>query len=400
MCAGPGLEGAIEIPWNITKFTFVLQMPVLGRCSGCNFTHSAPFGSRCKRQRKVGVQQDIISKMAECVPGSGFNDRDSEEYFAFLEQQFVAFKKLETDSRQREGSTNDLLKDIITRLERLEAGGNHGDRTGGDMGASRSGGSGSAPQVTPAYFSSLSDSIHQLSMSLGSDVEKRRTGMEYRPEFYVHVIARGLPEKLMDYTCLKPEEFLYGMLGVYKHLLVHGHEAESYLKHLWFISRHVMERNFHISACLKYDRYIVDQVLAGAAKFGDVDPVAAGLFLHGGAAVHRETPRNEYNRSDKSYRTSYARGPIVQSQQGQCGSLMHDCNKEYVPLYMPSSWPSEICFNFNSKSCTGKCMKLHVCNHCKLRHRLADCKFALRDNQSYQQPSNQGQSFPYYSSRA
>lgn len=36
----------------------------------------------------------------------------------------------------------------------------------------------------------------------------------------------------------------------------------------------------------------------------------------------------------------------------------------------------------NSKSCIGRCQKLHVCVHCRLRHRFADCKFYLRDCQT------------------
>lgn len=113
------------------------------------------------------------------------------------------------------------------------------------MAAPRPVGSGSA-HVSPSHFSSLSDSIHHLSMSLSPEQVKQRTGIEYRPEFHVLIIARGLPEKMMDHTCLKPEEFLYGMIGVYKHLLIHDHQADSYLRHLCFISCHVMEQNFHI----------------------------------------------------------------------------------------------------------------------------------------------------------
>lgn len=149
-------------------------------------------------------------------------------------------------SQQKEESTNDLLKDVVSRLERLETGGNHGVGAVGGMEVPHPAGPEFAQQVSPSYFTSLSDSIHQLSMSLSPDGAKQRTGMEYRPEFHVHVIARGLPEKNMDHTCLKPEEFLYGMIGVYKYLLLQGHHAEAYLWHLCFISCHVMERNFHI----------------------------------------------------------------------------------------------------------------------------------------------------------
>lgn len=79
----------------------------------------------------------------------------------------------------------------------------------------------------------------------------------------------------MDHTVLKPEEFLHGLMGVYRHLLVHGQDSEAYLEHLCFISRYVMERNFHILTYIKYDRYtgIVDRVIKGGTKFGEIDPV-------------------------------------------------------------------------------------------------------------------------------
>lgn len=35
------------------------------------------------------------------------------------------------DSQQKEASTNDLLIDVINRLEKLEAGGNHGNNKAG-----------------------------------------------------------------------------------------------------------------------------------------------------------------------------------------------------------------------------------------------------------------------------
>lgn len=31
------------------------------------------------------------------------------------------------------------------------------------------------------------------------------------------------------------------------------------------------------------------------------------------------------------------------------------------------------------------CYQLHACSYCQLHHRLADCKFALKENQEYYQ---------------
>lgn len=60
----------------------------------------------------------------------------------------------------------------------------------------------------------------------------------------------------------------------------------------------------------------------------------------------------------------------------------------YLAWTGSEAWENDICFNYNSKSCTGHCMKLHICSDCKLRHRLADCKFALRDNHQQSRASS------------
>lgn len=56
-------------------------MPVLGRCSACCATHYGPFGPMCKESMKVHMEvKEHLSANMACVPGSGFEDRDSEEY--------------------------------------------------------------------------------------------------------------------------------------------------------------------------------------------------------------------------------------------------------------------------------------------------------------------------------
>lgn len=209
-------------------------------------------------------------------------------------------------------------------------------------------------------------------MAMSSD-STSKAGIEYRPEYYVQVLAKGSSVKQMNPLVMKSEELLYGMLNVYMHLLDRGGESQGYLSHMNFVARHIMEKNFTPIACIKYDRHVVDEVLAGNTQFKDFNPVAAGIFLHGGAVPSCEQ-RSGFDRVNRS-----SFNPRQSTEN--MANRMKDCNKENIPLYMPEQWPADLCFNYNTKQCVGRCAKLHVCSFCRLRHRLMDCKFALKDSQ-------------------
>lgn len=356
-------------------------MPVLGKCLGCGFHHYQPFGSRCKVNRNlltVNVDLDNESKMA-CIPESGYDRRDDPEYTEWLERQYrenLAHKQAEDNEGE-----NKVLAKVLERLDKIEMSMRDG---AGDMGAHRTQQSVPGRAVpTAAELTSLSDSIRHLSISVdaGKDVSTNKQGMEMRPEFHVQVKVRGQNISAMNPFTLKSEELLFGMLNVYLYLDEKGYDTRGYLKHFNFVAPHVMERQFTTLACIKYDRYIVDEVLRGG-KFGDINPVAAGLFLHGGAVALREKPRG-----DSAVFTHFQYQPRSMSDgiRGQTdsrqsnASKLRGCNRENVPKSMPENWPSEVCFNYNVRNCMGKCLKLHVCSHCNLRHKLSDCKFASKE---------------------
>lgn len=169
---------------------------------------------------------------------------------------------------------------------------------------------------------------------------------------------------------LKAEELLFDTIAVYDYLMSSRGDARGYFKHLQFICRHLMERNFTVVACAKYDKHVVDQVIAGKGKFSDLDPIASGLFLHGGAVVRSET---QCQSPTQWYR------PLPQGSARF--SQLRDCNRENIPSFMPENWPTEICFIFNTRSCFGRCSKQHICGYCHMTHRLADCKFAVNQVQ-------------------
>lgn len=183
----------------------------------------------------------------------------------------------------------------------------------------------------------LLDSIHQLSLSVGSDSTQPK-GMDLKPEYYVHVLAKGGNVNNMSLLTNKPEELMYGMIGLFDNLLATGGDAMGYFKRLNFVSRRLMERNFTVSVCAKYDKHVVEQVITGKTRFSDFNPVAAGLFLHGGATTVK---------SDQSCPQQQWGPKKLPARQTQ----LHNCNRENTPAYMPEWWPAEICFLFNARSC-------------------------------------------------
>lgn len=358
-------------------------MPVLGRCSNCGYLHYQPFGKRCKVKKGLVVEVDDIPGKVKmtCIPGSGFEDRDDPNYTVWLEQQYKKqLEALQADNAGDEDGDNKVLANILQRLDKLET---RGVDAGG-MGAQRHQHGPVPGRDVPSAseFSSLTDSIKNLSLAVdsGRDTTSKQ-GIELRPEFHVQIKVKGLSANSMNPFTLRSEELLHGMLNVFMFLEEKGLDSKGYLAHFKFVSRHVMERHFTTLACVKYNKYVVDEVLAGRAKFGDINPVAAGLFLHGGAVMIRDKQRNDrsgmVNTTNSRQGSEFTRTAVDPRQQNV--GRLRDCNKENVPYTMPENWPSEVCFNYNVRSCMGKCLKLHVCSHCNLRHRLSDCKFASKE---------------------
>lgn len=168
----------------------------------------------------------------------------------------------------------------------------------------------------------------------------------------------------MNPFSLRLEELLFGMLNVFLYIESKGLDVRGYLAHFNFVARHVMERHFTTLACVKYYKYVMDEVLQGRANFGEINPVAAGLFLHGGVVMVRDKQRNDRGFQATSYNRQGSEFNQPPRQQG--GNRLRNCNRDNVPYNMPDNWPSEVCFNYNVKSCIGKCLKLHVCSHCNL----------------------------------
>lgn len=285
------------------------------------------------------------------VDGSVFADRTSKEYLKFLEKKFLEFNQKQQDKDL-------VLNRVLHRSDKIEA--------------KPAGTAGQDPKSNPnpADFVNLTDSIHKLSLSVHHQ-DQHKSGIEYRPEYYVQVLAKGENAKNLSLLSNRAEELMFGMLGVYNYLMLPGGDSLGYFKHIYFVGRHLMERNFRVYVCARYDKYIVDQMLAGKGKFGDMDQVAVGLFLHGGATVRHDQQQQQARQPFQM--------PGSRLTTRQMDNL-RDCNREYTPSFMPENWLGEICFPFNPKGCFGRCMKQHICGFCRLKHRLSDCKFALKQN--------------------
>lgn len=128
-----------------------------------------------------------------CAPGSGFADRNDPAYMAMLKEHFI---KTTENGSDKEDQKDEFYRNIMHRLDKLEEKTNldHGGKTGGP-GSARG-------QPTVSDFNSLTDTLQNLSMTMASDAAPK-TGIEYRPEYYVQVVANGASVRQMNPLIMK-----------------------------------------------------------------------------------------------------------------------------------------------------------------------------------------------------
>lgn len=85
-----------------------------------------------------------------------------------------------------------------------------------------------SPNPSPSEMVQLSDSVHQLSMSVQHE-SQQPSGTEMRPEYWVQVVAKGGNIKSMSVQNIRAEELMYGMLCVYDYMVASGKGSKSYL---------------------------------------------------------------------------------------------------------------------------------------------------------------------------
>lgn len=159
-------------------------MPVLGRCSRCQHTQYGPFESRCKNiPEKIELPElkeaEVQVGMA-CSPDSGFTDRNDPNYMSMLEEHFIRTTGKDSDKDRKD----DIYRNIIHRLDKLEA------KTSTEPGGQHDVPGSARGQPTASDFNSLTDNLQNLSMAMAAD-STPKAGIEYRPEYYIQVLAKG-----------------------------------------------------------------------------------------------------------------------------------------------------------------------------------------------------------------
>lgn len=205
----------------------------------------------------------------------------------------------------------------------------------------------------------LSDALRQLSLAVDIQPDKAE-GMLYRPEWYAQRKLKDTPIKSLDYQKLSLCDLQYGMTCVLEYLLKSNNPAwHSYLQHMKYVSRQASTNSYIDAAFSGYDRMVVDKYLEDPSKgfqAGDVISVSSNF--------HAANFKRDPVRSTPKRRTRSAKARLD--------------NEE--PVEVPESWPSDICYYYNRRSCYGKCNRSHICHKCHGNHRDLDCKTHEKKN--------------------
>ena len=216
---------------------------------------------------------------------AGFKSRDDPGYIAYLEDQL-----LEAQSARERDSV--LLGSIVSKLDRMEEStrlppvgrGRGGVLNTPFKGSPSSGVGGSHPTGVPGaavntprsnLFASepvpadlvngpLTQVLKQLSIAIDPTPQMSTKGLLLRPEYYIQHVDKGVSVKSLDHTKLTFKELISGMGRVMLHLTATGGDLNSYVRHFNFVAKQAASHSFTDAAYISYDRYVVDQVIAGS----------------------------------------------------------------------------------------------------------------------------------------
>lgn len=212
----------------------------------------------------------------------------------------------------------------------------------------------SHPVGLPSIPVSLGSTAHPMSGSPASvlhspltpalghllgDTDTSTRGIQLRPEFHVQHIMNNVPIRSINYKSMSYYELMLGMAEVAKFLYHSGGDIASYLGHMIFVARQAQLDAFVDSTFVQYDHILIDAVLDG-----DIPTFLAGYPLAQSMCFHSANHKN-----------------VQKSKMKWPGS-----KKPKVGI------SSEICYNFNFKTCDG-CERIHACKNCKGNHRAPVC---------------------------
>ena len=228
-----------------------------------------------------------------------------------------------------------------------------------------------AMDPTPSYIVNgpLTSVLQQLSIAIDPTPQASVKGLFLRPEYYVQHIDKGVPVKNLDHSKMTFKELMSGMSRVMIYLSKSGGDLASYLDHFSFITRKAGVHSFLDSAYVSYDRTVVESVINGESDtFIKGDLFAVALHFNVG---NLSQPKPMFNKTSRG--RGFRRGG--RGQQG-FGDMDRDKERErdrdrdqpnQAPLL--EGFPEDICYNFNYRTCHGKCSKSHICRLCRGPHK-------------------------------
>ena len=364
------------------------------KSSGVNHPGQYNLRSAPKTQGVGDSHSGQVGTQASAMASDG---RDDSDYLKDLEDELVK-------SRHAREEETKMLQSLLTRMDKMELQSSTatsipvgrgilrtplkatyqptvGRRPSGNdltspLSSDLQGGGAGVMEPSPADMINgpLTSVLRQLSIAIDPTPQSSVKGLLLRPEYYIQHKDKGVPVKSLDHSKLSYKELISGMCRVMLHLSKTGGELSSYLEHFSFLSRKAGAHGFIDSAYVGYDRHVVDQFINGETdKFVSADLFAVALHFHAGNLVPAPTKPPVI----RGFRgRGYRRGG---RQPWNDGDRDKDRDKDYQNQNPTvEGFPEDLCYNYNYRSCHGKCAKAHVCRLCRGPHKASSGQCASK----------------------
>ena len=211
------------------------------------------------------------------------------------------------------------------------------------------------PSPSDIVITPLTEALEKLSIAVDPATSSHKLqGMAFKPEYYVQHVKGGTPLKQIDHTKLSYRDLVYGWFCVIQHLLNVEGDVESYISHCKYVAQQAMSSQFVDAAYVSYDRHVVTNVIQGESDtFVAGDALGVASSFHAGNLIPPKQKAKPF--------------------KAQRWSKKHDKQDDTAKPSMPDGFPSDICYAYNFKKCTGTCSKKHICRSCGGNHRAYGC---------------------------
>ena len=330
-------------------------------CSACLTKHLPPYGRYCRVNPgialHVGEERETILEDASEGARSLTPVREGEvcsyaSHLSELEAEIQSERRIAEELSLTRKSA--MLEAELQRLRadnaRTRASLQQSPVTSASIGLQR---------TDDMQVNHLQQALSQLALTGGQTAElatDQPKGKFYRPETYIQHLDRGIPLKNVDFAALRHAELVHGMVRVVQHMYANNDpKLGSYIDHLTFLTGIAVDGAFVNEAYLKYDRYVADTVIKGADSFPVGDTVATSRFFNASNTYAQRTA--ESNMGKRGRRIWRNKSKLSEDDQSPSSPEGID----------------DICNDFNTRYCPGKCGKKHCCLICKGRHKSVNC---------------------------